>query len=470
MKRSLGTPISIDQFPVPWSNILRSTLGDGTFVVRQTTSNPAPTEWLGIVSSHESKNGFAHQDWQDSLHSALQLSQKQGWGIIVASESPYAEVVVHMCKRLNVPYRTLRLSKAQEEVRSQAKFKSDAPPSLVDACDCGVIELALQCSPSDTKIPIHDSAAVFLSNRLFVVALRPGGKIAQLMESRLSHEAIPIGTTYLSLSTSHKSSGAINPAIHWLDRGAIGWLNAKRIQPFSSQAVLSTSRLRCRVSDSNAESLVHQPIFPLRLLKSTDTKFLVHCTRARRGPWPDQSLTQFHDEILQNPWDEQPTAMMTLERILKQQRLLATNHFRRGNMDTVCFSSKELAELLAMRRFQSHLARWDWEPYGILIDREWLQCHGAKQVRYIDRPTAKQTNIDELSFCQVVSSEEGALDWRKEQEWRIAGDVRLNQVPFFKAIVFVPTLAEAISIQAISRWPIAVCAKGMQKTGAFLQV
>lgn len=458
MKRFLGTPISIDQFPVPWASILRSTLGDGTFVVSQTTSNIAPTEWLGIVSSHESKHGFAHQDWQDSLHSALQLSQKQGWGIIVASESPYAEVVVHMCKRLHCPYRTLRLSNTQEKARSHAKSQSDAA-SLVDACDCGVIELAVQRSPGDTRIPIHDSATVFLSNRLFVVALRPGGKIAQLMESRLNHEAIPVGTTYLSLSTSPKSSGAISQAIHWLDRGAIGWLNAKRNPQCSSQEVPSISRFRCMTSEPYSEYLVHQPIFPLQLLKSTASKYLVHCTRARRGPWPDQSLTQFHDELLQNPWDEQPTTLMTLERILKRQRLLATNNFRRGNMDTVCFSSKELSELLAMRRFQSHLARWDWEPYGIMIDREWLQCQGAKQVCYIDRQTAKQTCIDELSFCQVVSREEGALDWRQEQEWRIAGDVRLNQVPFSKAVVFVPTLAEAIAIQSISRWPIAVCAK-----------
>ena len=468
MKRFLDTPISLDQFPVPWSGILSSTIGDGTFVVRQTsTSSLAPSEWLGIVSSHESKNGFAHQDWQDSLHSALQLSQKQGWGIMVASESPYAEVVVHMCKRLHVPFRTLRISNAQNKAGSHAKSKSNTSP---DACDCGVIELAVQRLPGDSGIPMHDCATVFLANRLFVVALRPGGKIAQLMESRLSHEAIPVGTTYLSLANSRSSPGAIRQAIYWLDRGAIGWLNAKQTQPFSSQETSSTSRFRCRTSETYDQCLVYQPIIPTQLLGATASKYLVHCTRARRGPWPDQSLTQFHDELLQNPWDEQPTAMMTLQRILKQQRLLATNSFRRGNQDTVCFASKELVELLAMRRFQSHLARWDWEPYGIMIDRKWLQSHGAKQVCYIDRPTAKQTSVDELTFCQVVSSEEGALDWRQEQEWRIAGDVRLNQIPFSKAIVFVPTLAEAIAIQSISRWPIAVCAKEMPKPGRVSQV
>ncbi len=109
-----------------------------------------------------------------------------------------------------------------------------------------------------------------------------------------------------------------------------------------------------------------------------------------------------------------------------------------------------------MRRFQSHVARWDWEPYGIMIDRDWLESNGARQVTYIDRATAKQASEEELGFCQVISNESGSQDWRNEQEWRIAGDVRLSQVPFSKAIVFVPTMADARAIQSLSRWPIAI--------------
>jgi len=94
-----------------------------------------------------------------------------------------------------------------------------------------------------------------------------------------------------------------------------------------------------------------------------------------------------------------------------------------------------------------------------MIDQAWLESHDAKKVSYVDRNAAKKLNIDELSFCQVVSNEEGAIDWRQEQEWRIVGDVRLNQIPFSKAVVFVPTQAEAFSIQPFSRWPIVVCSK-----------
>ncbi len=463
MKRLPATHTAIDQFPVPWSSILPAPLGKCTFAVRKTTRRFAPSEWLGIVSSHDSKNGFAHQDWQDSLHSALQLAHRQDWGILVAGETPYADVVVHACKRLQVPYRILGLTALQESYRSKDELVNHPAGTEKDDWDCGVLELSVERSQADTKIPAQDIAIVFLSNRLFVVALRSGGKIATLLERRLSCQAIPAGTTYLSLSlpTTHKSTGVLSQSIEWLDRGAIGWLNTKPPQSTAPFTERQETQGGCRTSQPLPSRSSYQPIFPIRLLGSTVASFLVHCTRARRGPWPDQSLPQFHDELLQHPWDEQPTAFLTLQRILTQQRLIATNSFRRGNKHTVCFASKDLSVLLSMRRFQSHLARWDWEPYGIMIHREWLQSQGAKQVDYIDRDAAKKKSEDELSFCQVVSNEEGAIDWRHEQEWRIAGDVRLNPIPCSKAIVFVPTLAEAIAIQSISRWPIAVCSKSM---------
>jgi hypothetical protein len=459
MKRSAESNITLDQFPVPWSKRLLSTLGSGAFSVVNAANSIAPSEWLGIVSSHEGKNAFAHQDWQSALASALLLAQKQGWGILVADRAPYAETVVHACKRLHVPHRSLRLANCNGTTSSKNRPANAFATDEVDICDCGVLELAMEGSQLDSKIPIHDIATVFLANRLFVVALRSGGKMAHLLDKRLGLDEVPTGTMYLSLATTNRSSGSLSKTIDWLDRGVIGWHVARSSTPSVSHSSLVAPPFRCRISDDSYEKRSHQPIIPQRLLRPTAHKFLVHCTRARRGPWPDQSLLQFHDELLQQPWQDYPTALLTLQRILKQQRLLATDDFRRGSQHTVCFSSNELVQLLSMRRFRSHLARWDWEPYGIMIDLEWLRIRGARQVHYIDREAARKKDVDELSFCQVVSNGEGAIDWRQEQEWRIAGDVRLNQIPFSKAMVFVATQEEALAIQPLSRWPIVVCSK-----------
>ena len=75
-------------------------------------------------------------------------------------------------------------------------------------------------------------------------------------------------------------------------------------------------------------------------------------------------------------------------------------------------------------------------------------------MEYISPDQAKLRDYDELMYCQVVTSHGGKQDWTQEREWRIAGDLRLNRVPFEKCFVFVPTDIEAKQVQAFSRWPI----------------
>ncbi len=456
MKPLHETGIPIERFPIPWSYALPALLGSFAFQIESHRSSPTPREWLGVISSHSSRHGYGSQDWQESLQSALHLAQRQGWGILCADATPYSDILIHACKRFQIPFRVIQVRDGLERDQP-TEGKSHG---LAHACDCGILWLLSAETKTKGDPPQHDLASVFLSDHLFVLELREGGKIASLLERRLGCLDIPIGSTYLSLPTNHASSSRTKSSgpkrMDWLARGAIGWLNTRTpaLVDRSVDAV-STSR-EGRRSLQTFQRQTHQPIFPIRLLRNTKQQFLVHCTRSRRGPWPDQSVAQFHDELLHSPWKEQPSVLGTLQRILEQQRLIATNNFRRGRTETVCFSSNEITELLSMRRFQPHLARWDWEPYGIMINREWLESNGAKQVAYMDRAAAKQASCEVLDFCQVVSNEPGSQDWRDEQEWRIAGDVRLNQVPFSKAIVFVPTLADAMAVQTLSRWPIAI--------------
>ena len=443
MKQIFVAPLPILDFPIPWSAVLATHLGSIAFRIKHPSFVPIPSEWLGLVSSHDSKHGYASLDWQESLLSAMQLANRQGWGILCARDVPYAEIIIHACKRLQVPYRLVFTTRSPENEHDR-RPASDAENAL------DFSTLALLCDESSTNenIPIHDIASVFLANHLFVLELKEGGKIARLLDARLRCKEIPPGSTFLSLARNRTVKTTRPEKSDWLDRGAVGWLNTRSREPLTSPIPL--------VSAEPFFGRTYQPIFSIRMLNNTESKYLVHCTRSRRGPWPDQSITQFHDEVLQNPWKEQPSVFETLQRILRLQRIIATNRFRRGKTETVCFSNNDIMSLLSMRKFQTHLARWDWEPYGIMIDREWLERHGAKKVSYIDRATAKQTIDEALTYCQVMADDAGSRDWRTEREWRIAGDVRLSQVPFSKALIFVPTLAEARLLQPISRWPIVI--------------
>ena len=464
MKRFSDKPVPIDQFPISWSHVLTDQLGNLSFRLPCDGNKSVPKEWLGIVSSHQNKNGFASIDWQQSLQSALHLASRQGWGVLFASETPYAQIVFNACKRYRIPFRMIRTM----STNAGKNNSDDAAIPELDECDFGTLWLQDHKSISLDKIPkkrspVHDRASVFLAHHVFVIQMRDGGKIAELIKMRLSSRCIPSGSTFISLpSPSLKKTNPSPRRIRedWLGLGAIGWLTNGseeiRSEEINSGPTRAWSTCFRRIDSLQSNACdTHQPVFPIQMLGTKRARYLAHCTRSRLGPWPDQSPAQFHDELLLRPWQFQPSAFDTLHRILTQQRLIATTRFRRGGLATVCMSSKEITKLLSMRRYQSHLARWDWEPYGIMFDLPWLEKLGAKQVSYIDPKTAGKMIDEDLAFCQVVSNESEAIDWREEEEWRIAGDLRLNQIPFSKAIVFVATQSEAKFLQPLSRWPIA---------------
>ncbi len=448
MRRLPDNPVPIEHFPIPWSESLPGLLGNLSFQLAQPIRKQVPQEWLGIVSSHNTKHGYANHDWQASLKSALQLAQRQGWGILCTSKAPYSEIMVHACKRYHVPFRKIgAFDQADGEFLS-----GNLEYERGHSCDLGILWLGTVLG----ELPVQDSALVFLANHLFVIEVREKGKVAALLTRRLSCPDIPIGSTYLSLPNGYALKAQSPKFTDWLALGAIGWLNTGTSSSIGSEHLPAEFTNPNSIKWTGINGLTVQPVLPMRLLGGTKGTYLVHCTRSRRGPWPDQSISQFHDELLHLPWLQHPSTLATLQRILQQQRLIATNNFRRGSTPTVCFSSHEIHDLLSMRRFQSHLARWDWEPYGIMIEWDWLQQNGARQVSYIDPIAAKNTSDSELPFCQVVTCIDGATNWRQEQEWRVAGDIRLSKVPFSKAIVFVPNRNDARELQSLSRWPIAI--------------
>ena len=434
----------IEDFPVPWASTLTTKLGAISFKLEIPVRTSSPRQWLGVVSSHRSKQGYASQAWQNSLQSAIHLAHRQNWGILCAQDTPYFQIIHHTCNRYAIPIRIVQIENSVDSVDSSVV--SDTATSLTER---STIRLLIETNeqPDSGASPVHDRAAIFLANNLFVIELKKAGKIARLLTQRLECETIPVGSTYLSLPNSGPLKGVASEAIGWLDRGVVGWLN---------NCTNATPEPSTLVQKSIDTIQTYQPLLSMDILNSTAPKYLIHCTRSRSGPWPDQSLAQFHDELLHRPWRSQPTVFETLTRILEQQRLIATNTLRRGPTLSVCFSENSIHNLLAMRRFQSHLSRWDWEPYGIMIDREWLIQHGARKVSYVDASVAKNLSNEELAFCQPVSKNHGATNWREEIEWRVPTDLRLNAIPFSKAIVFVPTRAEARLLQRLSKWPIAI--------------
>lgn len=183
------------------------------------------------------------------------------------------------------------------------------------------------------------------------------------------------------------------------------------------------------------------PIFPLpdKPHRAPEgTRWLVHCTRANPGPWPQQDFGEHLDEILRQDRWEMPSPLETLMRILQDRRLLATGYLKRSGSRSISFSAKPLRDLLACRCYQRHLQRWDWEPFGFALARPHLLHLGARPVRY-----------------GVDANSDVPPRWQMEEEWRLDGDLSLADLPWGSGFVFVPDLKIATRIAPISPLPIA---------------
>jgi hypothetical protein len=236
-------------------------------------------------------------------------------------------------------------------------------------------------------------------------------------------------------------------ADRWMHAGAVGWY----VFDASGQPDCSHSAPWCVSGESPASAPIR------RLPPMTSWPYLTHWTRQCYGPWPDEDASDYLDDLILDRDGADHSAFAALWRIVQTRRLIATGQLVRGEQEVVCFTEVPLAEMPDRRSYRSHLARWDFEPYGVCILRDWLQQAGARPVQYGDEEDWLQLPENERPFFQKRLSHcpsGEVIDWTIEREWRHPGDVDLSTLAADEALVFVPTMTEARQLAAISPWPV----------------
>ena len=152
--------------------------------------------------------------------------------------------------------------------------------------------------------------------------------------------------------------------------------------------------------------------------------YLWHYTRACPGPWPGQTPDEYFHSLVQNDPGCGHTGFDTLARILAGQKIRASGKIIRGQYEVVSFSSAPPEDLLARRRFRSTLARWDFEPYAVGVRMAAAKALGVRPVSYLPSSDFARLSTEDRPFFQ--RSDEDALDWRHENEWRHIGDFDLS--------------------------------------------
>jgi hypothetical protein len=187
-------------------------------------------------------------------------------------------------------------------------------------------------------------------------------------------------------------------------------------------------------------------------------RYLAHWTRRQPGPWPDECESQYVQSLLVDPAARDRSALASLLRIVRMRRLIATNTLTRGETKVVCFTAQPLSRFAVRRTFRAMHGRWDFEPYGVCIERSWLMARGARAVIYGDESTWQQLALPDRPYFQHRGSVSGPrpCDWTQEDEWRHVGDVDLSQISPDQVLVFVPDHASAMQIRAVCPWPVTI--------------
>ncbi|HND54505.1 MAG TPA: hypothetical protein PLV92_18970 [Pirellulaceae bacterium] len=290
------------------------------------------------------------------------------------------------------------------------------------------------------SIPARDRALCVLADELRLLEVRRRGNWAKLVDARLAESLFSAES--MRIVDVRRVDGDTSSSPESAAGTSAG---------FSASDV---ANLAIRAPSPIGGSSVAEPrIVDLASLEGVD--LLIHCTRRQDGPWPGQAWSDYFDEL----WDDAPakdrSASGALGNILRTGRIVASSSAIRGATPVICFTSAGVRELAALRRFRTHRHRWDFEPYGVVVSRAWLSSRGARPVVYGDESTWTSLPDSDRPYFQPTGGR-AAIDWTVECEWRLIGDLSLDEIPSDAAYVLVATHADAKRLAPLSRWPFVV--------------
>jgi hypothetical protein len=409
---------------------------------------PRFCHYVGVASSRLGLDLDRRDNWFEALRTIVLRNVGAQQAFVTASESsthrylarcvslfggkclPICEPSEGTCIETWLSERLLRLPK-----RSPRDSEICLSPQL-EPCDSSDVE----------ALPHADRLIAAFADRLFVLHVRPGGHIQRMVQCALRVEHRPTGI-FVNTNQRLVPSSILHSL---LDQGAIGW-----------HPMAHSDR------DSPSVPTVEGPTYPPAQIAanppSESWKYLTHWTRRQTGPWIDQDEDDYLDELILGAASKDRSALASLARIVVSQTILAKRSTR-SECSVVSFTEVPLAEWAERRCYRAHRHRWDFEPYGICIDRDWLRAKSTRRVIYGPRGSVDQLPPQDRPFFQVqksVSQTGGrVIDWTSEREWRHMGDVDLSDLSAADGLVFVPTQEEAQHIARVSRWPVTVLQRG----------
>lgn len=445
---------------------LADQIANGARLTRLSPDSSRTTQWLGerlvwwphgrptgspigIASSRLGRRLDTQADWFTVFRAACSKINRDQDILLTAAATTPDRYVRRAAELFGVRVVSLFFSRESESIHAwfERILRLQATPG--GPFHPAYVSPELQPAPADAaefislaELPVRDRAVVALGERLLVFHLRRGGHLEELVRARLANSVWPAASVFIALGEELVEREL---ADELLDQGAVGWV------------VLDT--LQHEEAGQHVRPTIPRALI-VELPSSDNWQWLTHCTRAQPDGWPDQHQIDYLDELLLNRGASDHSAFAAVQRIAAMQRLVATSRMVRGETAVVCFTAVPLRELPQLRSYRSHLARWDFEPYGICIRQDWLAQRPCRPVCYGDDSLWESLAEADRPLFQVQTSHSRrsgrTIDWSVEREWRHVGNVDLRELPSDAGLMFVPTIEEAEQLSAISRWPVTV--------------
>lgn len=434
-------------WPRSWSAVIERQLGKRLYL--SFAGNFSPTlHCTSIVCSALGRDGQKLPQWPMLLDLALQHMARQGSQLLLVPHTTTYAWAQEFARRAELPCLELEIARAS----SMAQWLSESLQRLLAEHDPQPLRQRVLVSPGNaaTDLPLQDQFSIVLSDSIVALAVRPAGKLERLLQMRLAESEFPLGTVFVALpaqgsDAAHRSRRGCSARDAWLPRGAVGWYVLSP-SPRPAAEWLSCRPLRPppvqQLTASLERMFSHEP-------GTEAVEWLAHCTRGNAGPWPDESDLSFRRRAWLAGVQAQPHPLLTLMRICREGNLTGTSRITRTEERCVSFSAVPVRELLKRRTFRSHLSRWDWEPYGLLVRRDAMEQLGARPVCYGSEADYEALPANMRPYFQPASRvKRGAapspdLSWSEEREWRLLGDLALDHLPAGGLLVFVRTRREA---------------------------
>ena len=353
------------------------------------TNCALPTGHLtSIVSSRLTHPLFDQTDWLIRLRSTIQ--QLQNTTVQVVRETAGNDLIRAACEVYEQPWLDVSIIETRSCLSAAFRVLIEDNALADDRFCIGKILLAADTPPLTDRhsgVPIRDQWSFYTSDNVFVLNNSGQGNIQSLVQ-------------------------------YWLHK----------TQPVLSSDV-KVADLPCWYKNG---------------------EYLSHFTRAIDGPCSGESQTEWYKKLVALDPHSFHTVERVLFKIVYEKKLKASSAMIRGGYTMIAFTAVPLNQWPELRKFRSHKRRWDFSPYGICINKNWL----SKKVTKVQYGNADTWQVLTEAQKPYFQSKGERIDWTVEQEFRHKGDLDLSAIPREDAIVFVETDSDREFIQPFSPWPV----------------